>query len=169
MTLKISLRRPRCRRQSRVSTFILKLHIGHANFCLSEFNPFARKAAPDTNKNPFARGLESSKSLHKSDSFFDKVDAAEHPSSLSKKRPAAGKGKEKDGKKDAGVPVQRQATLFNMMGPKKDATKKAKGTTDDVSMSDASSMVESQPETLAEDDWEETQPAEEETLESTCS
>ncbi|KAH6897631.1 hypothetical protein BKA70DRAFT_1438227 [Coprinopsis sp. MPI-PUGE-AT-0042] len=132
----------------------------------SKFNPFARKAAPDTNKNPFARGSESNRSLHKSDSFFDKVDAAEHPSSVSKKRPAAGKGKDKDGKKEVGAPVQRQATLFNMMGPKKDAPKKAKGATDDVSMS---GVVESQPETLAEEDWEETQPAEEETLESTCS
>ena len=96
------------------------------------------------------------------------MDAAENPSSISKKRPAAGngKGREKEGKKD-GAPVQRQATLFNMMGPKKDAAKKVKASAD-VSMSEAGSAVESQPETLAEDDWEETQLVDEDgqTLES---
>lgn len=41
-------------------------------------NPFARKAAPGTdNRNPFNRNAEMNKSLHKSESFFNKVDAAE--------------------------------------------------------------------------------------------
>ncbi|KAI0066266.1 WD40 repeat-like protein [Artomyces pyxidatus] len=40
-------------------------------------NPFAKKTAPDTARNPFARNAEHNKSLHKSESFFDKVDAVE--------------------------------------------------------------------------------------------
>ncbi|KAI0268637.1 WD40 repeat-like protein [Gloeopeniophorella convolvens] len=39
-------------------------------------NPFAKKAA-DNSKNPFARNNPNNKSLHKSESFFDKVEAAE--------------------------------------------------------------------------------------------
>ena len=40
-------------------------------------NPFAKKPATDMSRNPFARNADGNKSLHKSDSFFDKVDAAE--------------------------------------------------------------------------------------------
>lgn len=40
-------------------------------------NPFARKAGQDNGRNPFAKTVDASKSLHKSDSFFAKVDAVE--------------------------------------------------------------------------------------------
>ncbi|EAU91158.2 hypothetical protein CC1G_03326 [Coprinopsis cinerea okayama7 len=120
----------------------------------NKFNPFARKAAPDTNKNPFARNSENNKSLHKSESFFDKVDAAEAGSISTRKRPVA---KGKDAKKDAGP---KQATLFNML-PKKDKTataKKPNGTAPngDVDMTDESQQT-------VDDNWEETQLADEET------
>lgn len=42
----------------------------------AEPNPFARKSAVDTNKNPFARKA-GNKTVLKSESFFDKVDAVE--------------------------------------------------------------------------------------------
>lgn len=43
----------------------------------AEVNPFARKGPLDTNRNPFARKTDNSKILHKSETFFEKVDAAE--------------------------------------------------------------------------------------------
>ena len=45
------------------------MHIGN--------NPFARKPATDNSKNPFARSADANKAVHKSESFFVKVDAAE--------------------------------------------------------------------------------------------
>ena len=42
-----------------------------------EANPFARKANAENNRNPFTKTSEMNKSLHKSESFFNKVDAAE--------------------------------------------------------------------------------------------
>ena len=72
-------------------------------------NPFARKPAADANsRNPVARTADVNKSLHKSESFFNKVDAAETDKS-SKRGAGKGKGKEKE-KKDAG----RQTTLFGL-------------------------------------------------------
>ncbi|TCD67448.1 hypothetical protein EIP91_012365 [Steccherinum ochraceum] len=73
-------------------------------------NPFARKPGADSGRsNPFANKapepLASKKSLHKSESFFSKVDAAELDQS---RRPA--KGKAKDKKEFGG----RQSTLFGM-------------------------------------------------------
>ncbi|KAH8083763.1 hypothetical protein BXZ70DRAFT_1073548 [Cristinia sonorae] len=77
-------------------------------------NPFARKPGADTNArpNPFssrpADTLMNQKSLHKSESFFTKVDAAEADKS---KRPLKGKAKEK---KESGG---RQTTLFGLPPP----------------------------------------------------
>lgn len=52
-----------------------------------EGNPFARKAGQETNRNPFARSVEKQGSLHKSESFFEKVDVAENgPGSISTKK-----------------------------------------------------------------------------------
>ncbi|KIJ67758.1 hypothetical protein HYDPIDRAFT_147689 [Hydnomerulius pinastri MD-312] len=69
-------------------------------------NPFARKSALETKRNPFARKPELNKPIQKSESFFNKVEAAEFDKS---KRPANGKGKEKE-KKD----LSRQTTLFGL-------------------------------------------------------
>lgn len=40
-------------------------------------NPFARKSIADNGRNPFSRGGEMNKSLHKSESFFKKAEDAE--------------------------------------------------------------------------------------------
>lgn len=68
-------------------------------------NPFARKSGADNGRNPFAKS-DANKSLHKSESFFTKVDAAEADKT---KRLAPTKGKAKE-KKIAG----RQTTLFGL-------------------------------------------------------
>ena len=68
------------------SSFFFRLD----NFCMRrifpflETNPFARKTNQDTNKNPFSRKLEA-KSIQKSESFFEKVDAAESAPRKSRK------------------------------------------------------------------------------------
>ncbi|KAJ3551325.1 hypothetical protein NM688_g4769 [Phlebia brevispora] len=59
-------------------------------------NPFARKAGVDNNRNPFAKGADN-RNLRKSDSFFNKVAAAE---SEKPKRSALGKNKSKDKEKE---------------------------------------------------------------------
>ncbi|EMD37802.1 hypothetical protein CERSUDRAFT_114458 [Gelatoporia subvermispora B] len=79
-------------------------------------NPFARKAGQDNGRSPFAKTVDASKSLHKSDSFFAKVDAVE-----TNKTKAAAKGKGKE-KKAAG----RQTTLFGLPPPS-EPEKKAPG------------------------------------------
>ena len=58
---------------------------------LAGSNPFARKAVLDNGRNPFNRSAEGNKSLHKSESFFNKVDAAdvEKPKRESRYRGAA--------------------------------------------------------------------------------
>ncbi|KAF4621226.1 hypothetical protein D9613_000247 [Agrocybe pediades] len=148
-------------------------------------NPFARKATQETNKNPFARKTDTSKTIHKSESFFDKVDAAE-TETVHRKRPSA-KGKEKE-KKDG----PKQATLFGMMpkadkatklGKKKAEAEESAGATEsaqetqtetqttDVVMDDAGLLEETQETQDAEEtqvigqredspDWDETQLAE---------
>ncbi|THH15042.1 hypothetical protein EW146_g5378 [Bondarzewia mesenterica] len=75
-----------------------------------KINPFAKKPSTDTNRNPFARNSESNKSLHKSESFFDKVDAAETTKS---KGMSIGHSKASNGKKDS----TRQTTLFGLPAP----------------------------------------------------
>ncbi|KIK96661.1 hypothetical protein PAXRUDRAFT_45846, partial [Paxillus rubicundulus Ve08.2h10] len=74
-------------------------------------NPFARKAAPETKRNPFARKPELNKPIQKSESFFNKVEAAELDN---------GKRKERE-KKD----LSRQTTLFGLPS-KAPSEKKAK-------------------------------------------
>jgi chromosome transmission fidelity protein 4 len=46
---------------------------------MTEANPFAKKpnGAADNSRNPFARDGPNNRSLHKSESFFDKAEAAE--------------------------------------------------------------------------------------------
>ncbi|KAI6125763.1 hypothetical protein EV401DRAFT_2055604 [Pisolithus croceorrhizus] len=83
-------------------------------------NPFARKNVNgfDTKRNPFARKPELDKPIQKSESFFSKVEAVEF--SDKGKRPANGKGKERE-KKD----LPRQTTLFGLP-PKQPAENKSK-------------------------------------------
>ncbi|RPD78202.1 hypothetical protein L226DRAFT_551036 [Lentinus tigrinus ALCF2SS1-7] len=80
---------------------------------VSRSNPFARKPAVDnsSNRNPFSRSADANKSLHKSESFFVKVDAAEAEKG---KRPTQ-KGKAKE-KKDG----SKQTTLFGFQPVEKD-------------------------------------------------
>ncbi|KAH9946996.1 hypothetical protein B0H21DRAFT_741281 [Amylocystis lapponica] len=83
-------------------------------------NPFARKAGTDAGRNPFAKSVDTNKSLHKSDSFFAKVDAAESDHAT---RPVPTKGKTKE-KKTAG----QQITLFGKpVPPPEKPEKKAPG------------------------------------------
>ena len=57
-----------------------------------EANPFAKKstnvveATANGKPNPFARKLTSTKSLHKSETFFEKVDAAESEAEKGKRK-----------------------------------------------------------------------------------
>jgi chromosome transmission fidelity protein 4 len=57
------------------SSFYLHF-MNRAQMFFLESNPFARKTNSDTNRNPFSRKLEI-KPIQKSESFFEKVDAAE--------------------------------------------------------------------------------------------
>lgn len=142
----------------------------------AEANPFARKITSDTNKNPFTRKTDTtSKTIQKSESFFDKVDAAESENVPRKKGAAANKGASKDTKKEG----SKQATLFNMMSKADKATKAKKNVketvvqsveetqpVDDISMSDVGAFEtqvdetqETQEETprAGSPDWDETQ------------
>ncbi|KAF9010688.1 hypothetical protein BDQ17DRAFT_1234391 [Cyathus striatus] len=115
-----------------------------------QINPFARKANPETSKNPFSRKVEN-KTIRKSESFFEKVEAAESEPAKSKK--STNKSNDKDG--------PRQTTLFGMMAkvPKKT---KAKDTIDDEELAAPESQmdidVEMQEDSQATTDgWEESQ------------
>ncbi|KAI6033002.1 hypothetical protein F5J12DRAFT_946238 [Pisolithus orientalis] len=105
-------------------------------------NPFARKNGFDTKRNPFARKPEFDKPIQKSESFFNKVEAVEFNDKG--KRPANGKGKEKE-KKD----LSRQTTLFGLP-PKQIAESKSKNTTGKIPGTESqgsSSIGESQTQT----------------------
>ncbi|KAF8658265.1 hypothetical protein AX16_002041 [Volvariella volvacea WC 439] len=129
-------------------------------------NPFARKAAVDTNRNPFARKPDQSKMIQKSESFFEKVDAAENEAKNKKPGP---KGKEKQKQKEG----PKQATLLGMMGSGASATgmkkdrqnSKLSGSIDaeetqllETQMTD-SSAVDSSTRAPSAEGSEETQPA----------
>ncbi|KIY53105.1 hypothetical protein FISHEDRAFT_63502 [Fistulina hepatica ATCC 64428] len=82
-------------------------------------NPFARKAPPqdnlDNDRNPFVRRTES-RTVQKSESFFEKMDKAETVKTtkkniFGKKNASGSKGNDIVGKKSGG---QRQTTLFGL-------------------------------------------------------
>jgi chromosome transmission fidelity protein 4 len=89
-----------------------------------EPNPFAKKPEGENNQNPFARSTE--KSLHKSETFFDKVEAAETGSCVSKRtlyfltqffssaKERYLQGSTTKGKSSEKKTVTRQTTLFGM-------------------------------------------------------
>ncbi|KAK0213060.1 hypothetical protein DFS33DRAFT_93789 [Desarmillaria ectypa] len=109
-------------------------------------NPFTRKIAQENGRNPFARKTDTNKVIQKSESFFDKVDAAE--ADPGKKRPAA-KTQEKEKKESS-----RQTTLFGLMSGVKAGEKKArpkKKSGDEISASQATdvSMSDAVPESEA--------------------
>jgi len=82
-------------------------------------NPFARKLGDNT-RNPFARRSEPNKTIQKSESFFDKIDAIDEDGGSKSKRPfAKSNGKEKE-KTGGGA---RQVTLFGMLHQPKEKDK----------------------------------------------
>ncbi|KAK1236335.1 DNA polymerase alpha accessory factor Mcl1 [Marasmius sp. AFHP31] len=120
-------------------------------------HPFAPKAK--TSRNPFAARKNESKTVQKSESFFDKVEVAQTQASKKEKAPLKSKlAEKKEG--------PRQATLFNMLGnsngaPKTKAAKKTppieESQQSDVTMADAT-MIETQVDTQRmSPDWDETQ------------
>ncbi|KAJ7577048.1 hypothetical protein C8J56DRAFT_378653 [Mycena floridula] len=86
-------------------------------------NPFARKAPSDANRNPFARKAETNKVLQKSESFFEKVDAADID--LVKPKRLKSKEKEKEKEKEVKKDGPRQTTLFGLPASDKKTTMKA--------------------------------------------
>ncbi|RDB16923.1 Minichromosome loss protein 1 [Hypsizygus marmoreus] len=151
-------------------------------------NPFARKPGLEPRNNPFGRKSDG-KTIHKSESFFNKVDAAESGTSTNSKRPLA-----KPTNKEKGAP--KQMTLAGMFpkGKEKEKEKKERGAkassastpstvtegdtetessqVTDVLMLDASSLViesqlvDSPFGELDDSNWEETQIVESQTQES---
>ncbi|TFK74051.1 hypothetical protein BDN72DRAFT_122595 [Pluteus cervinus] len=80
-------------------------------------NPFARKPVQDATRNPFARKPETNKVIQKSESFFDKVDAAEQDVPVSKPKKPAAKGKEKEKEKKESGPKQATLLAFKKARP----------------------------------------------------
>ena len=76
----------RCRLLNKVCPSLSLIHGRLTNdFIHLESNPFARKTNQDANRNPFGRRSEI-KTIQKSESFFEKVDAAESESAPKKSR-----------------------------------------------------------------------------------
>ena len=76
----------RCRLLNKVCLLLSLIHEKIANNSIHlESNPFARKTNQDANRNPFGRRSEM-KTIQKSESFFEKVDAAESESAPKKSR-----------------------------------------------------------------------------------
>ncbi|KAJ7188294.1 hypothetical protein C8R46DRAFT_934135 [Mycena filopes] len=125
-----------------------------------KMNPFARKIGQENGRNPFGRKADF-KTVQKSDSFFEKVEAEEV--APKPKRSSGLKPKDKD-KKDSGP---RQTTLFGMLSSAPRPTKSPLAAeVADVPMSDlGETQVETQPDLPEE--WEETQPVEATSLEET--
>ncbi|KAJ6499321.1 hypothetical protein C8R45DRAFT_1211105 [Mycena sanguinolenta] len=132
-------------------------------------NPFARKVVPENGRNNLFARKADLKTLQKSESFFDKVDAAEDTPPKTK-RTTVSKAKEKEKEKKDGP---KQITLFGMMSSaprtQKSRLGEAQPADSDVTMTDASlvetQLVETQPD--LPDEWEETQPVDETTFEET--
>ncbi|KAJ7218083.1 hypothetical protein GGX14DRAFT_495522 [Mycena pura] len=119
-------------------------------------NPFARKSGQDTNKNPFARKSDVSRTIQKSESFFEKVDAVDDI--VKSKR-----SKTKDKKEGP-----RQTTLFGMMASARIEKKSqvAESQDSDVAMSDRT-LGESGTQPDLPEEWEETQPIDGTSVEET--
>ncbi|TFY81851.1 hypothetical protein EWM64_g2161 [Hericium alpestre] len=117
-------------------------------------NPFAKKPAATGNKdrNPFARNADGNQSLHKSESFFEKVDEAETGKGKSstngpQKKKAAPKSASKKKEKEK-VDKTRQTTLFGLPAPEKPA-KGRKKKTEDIESNSKSATPEVQTERAA--------------------
>ncbi|KAJ7287553.1 hypothetical protein C8J57DRAFT_1284265 [Mycena rebaudengoi] len=130
-----------------------------------KINPFARKIGQDNGRNPFGRKAELNKTLQKSESFFDKVDAAEGDAPKPK-RPPALKPKDKSGPRQttlfglmSSAPSEKKSQVDKKSSDKETSTQSSVAETD-VAMTD-SSLIETQPELPEE--WEETQPVDVET------
>ncbi|KAJ7045494.1 hypothetical protein C8F04DRAFT_1064981 [Mycena alexandri] len=129
-----------------------------------KINPFARKVGQENGRNPFGRKTDI-KTLQKSESFFEKVEAEE----VAPKAKRSSGLKPKD-KKESGP---RQTTLFGMMSsaPRPTATPKSRLATVEADVPDntmtdlGETQVETQPDLPEE--WEETQPVEASSLEET--
>ncbi|KAH9045120.1 hypothetical protein EDB84DRAFT_1469307 [Lactarius hengduanensis] len=137
-------------------------------------NPFAKKPsdAADGSRNPFARNHPNNKSLHKSESFFDKAEAAETGKWKATASAANGRGPKKDNTK--------QSTLFGLPAvpaPEKTAkrartksgavpSEEARATEPDTSESQDIEMAEEdlEPQAAAMDPQQESQATEVVTL-----
>ncbi|KAL1759502.1 hypothetical protein FB107DRAFT_271069 [Schizophyllum commune] len=121
-------------------------------------NPFARKPGQETNRNPFAKKAgDVNKTIQKSESFFEKVDAAETGTA----KPKRGFGPLGKDKKSAGP---KQTTLFGLPpGPGNDAKRGKKKAPEPKA---ATSGPSDAPESQTQETPEETQETQEETQET---
>ncbi|KAJ8518145.1 hypothetical protein ONZ45_g4749 [Pleurotus djamor] len=103
-----------------------------------KINPFAKKPNQDNNRNPFARKGDS-KPVQKSESFFDRVDAAE--SAVKPKKPFA-KPKDKVSKSSSGTTKVRTLMDAGLKIKSKSDTTASQQT--DITMTDDSQGLDSQ-------------------------